>query len=183
MMPFHERLLRAVQLDPAVYEEVESDEEALGQAMAVVVAASLAAGIGTGGGGGLVPVIIATLAALVGWVLWAVLAWLIGTKLLPGPNTEADIGQLLRTTGFSAAPGLLRVVGMIEALRGIVFLAAGVWMLAAMVVAVRSALDYEGNGRAIAVCAVGFLAQAAVLLIVVLTLGPAPETPQPAPAP
>jgi hypothetical protein len=172
MTPFPERLVRAIKLDPALYEEVEHDDEALGQAMAVVVAASLAAGVGTGGEGGLFVVLVGTLAALLGWVLWAMITWLIGTKLLPGPNTKADVGELLRTTGFSAAPGLLRVVGMIEGLRGIAFLAAGVWMLAAMVVAVRTALDYEGNGRAIAVCLVGFLAQVVVIALLVVTLVP-----------
>ena len=172
MSPFHERLVRALKLDASVYEEVEGDEEALGQAMAVVVASSLAAGVGTGGEGGLVVVGIGTLAALFGWVMWALITWLIGTKLLPGPKTEADVGQLLRTTGFSAAPGLLRVLGMIEGLRGPAFLVAAVWMLAAMVVAVRSALDYESNGRAIAVCVVGFIVQAAILLLLVFTFVP-----------
>lgn len=175
MTPFHERLWRAARLDPALYEEVENDEEALGQAMAVVVASSLAAGVGTGGEGGLVAVGIGTLATLVSWVVWALLTWLIGTKLLPGPNTQADVGQLLRATGFSAAPGLVRVAGMIPPLRGIAFVVAGVWMLAAMVVAVRQALDYEGTGRAIAVCLVGFLVQAVVLVLIVLAVVPLDE--------
>jgi hypothetical protein len=152
--------------------------------MAVVIASSLAAGVGTGGEGGLVVVAIGTVAALFGWVLWALLTWLIGTKLLPGPTTNADVGQILRTTGFSAAPGLLRVVGMIEALRGIAFIAAAIWMLAAMVVAVRTALDYDGNGRAIVVCVVGFVAQATLLLVLILTLVPMPVgPPEPTPAP
>jgi Yip1 domain len=172
MSPFHERLLRAAMLDGAIYEEVEHDEEALGQALAVVVASSLAAGVGTGGEGGLLIVVIGTVAALFGWVMWAFLIWLIGTKLLPVPATEADIGQLLRTTGFAAAPGLLRVVGMIEPLRGLAFILAALWMLAAMVVAVRAALDYEGNGRAIAVCAVGFAVQVALLVAITMTFVP-----------
>ena len=174
--PFHERLLRAAQLDPALYEEVENDPEALAQAMSVVVAASLAAGVGMGGEAGLAQVLVGTLASLVSWVVWAFLTYLIGTKLLPGPNTEADVGQLLRATGFSAAPGLVRVAGMIPQLRGLAFIVAAVWMLAAMVIAVRQALDYESTGRAIAVCVVGFLIQAVVFGILWAAVATAPPT-------
>lgn len=175
--PFHERLWRAAQLDPTLYEEVENDPEALAQAMSVVVAASLAAGVGTGGEAGLLQVIVGTFASLASWVVWAFLTYLIGTKLLPGPNTEADVGQLLRATGFSAAPGLVRVIGMIPQLRAVAFAGGAVWMLAAMVVAVRQALDYESTGRAIAVCVVSFLIQALVLGIILwatLEQAPAP---------
>jgi hypothetical protein len=55
--------------------------------------------------------LLGTLAALLGWLIWAFLTWLIGTKLLPEASTEADIGQLMRTIGFASAPGILRVLG------------------------------------------------------------------------
>ncbi len=165
MSPFHERLVRALQLDPAIYEEVESDPEALGQAVALVVASSLAAGVGTGGEGGLLVALLGVLASLGSWYVWALLTYLIGTRILPGPRTQADLGQLLRTTGFSTAPGLLRVLGIVPPLRGFVFAAAGLWMLVAMVIAVRQALDYETTGRALGVCAIGFLVQAAALAL------------------
>ena len=84
------------------------------------------------------------------------------------------MGQLLRTTGFAAAPGLLRLVGVIPGLREIAFLVAGGWMLAAMVVAVRQALDYESTGRAVGVCMIGFLVQALLLGFVLAALHEAP---------
>ena len=46
------RMVRAAKLDSALYEEVEADSSALGQAMGVVVIASVAAGIGNMANGG-----------------------------------------------------------------------------------------------------------------------------------
>jgi hypothetical protein len=38
-------------------------------------------------------------------------------------------------------------------------------MLAAMVIAVRQALDYESTGRAVAVCLIGFAVNLIVLIV------------------
>ena len=115
-----------------------------------------------------------TLAALVSWYLWAAVAYWIGTRLLPGAHTEADHGQLLRTLGFSSAPGLLRIFGLFPPLALFAFLLSTAWMLVAMVVAVRQALDYCTTGRAIAVCAIGFPFYAIGLALSLLLLGPWP---------
>mgnify|MGYP006290859937 CR=1 FL=1 len=178
MTSFANRILLAAKLNPAVYEEVEADRTALGQAMAVVVLASLAAGIGSMqqigiGVGGL---LMGTLTALLGWAAWAAIIYLIGTRLLPEPQTRADYGELLRTIGFASAPGLIRILGIIPGLMGIVFLAAGIWMLVATVIAVRQALDYRSTGRAVGVCLIGWLAQLLIMaLLFAVTGAPAPE--------
>jgi len=89
--------------------------------------------------------------------MWAGLTFLIGTKLLPEPQTQADFGQLLRSIGFSASPGVLRILGIIPILGWLISLAASIWMLVAMVIAVRQALDYKSTGRAVGVCLIGFV--------------------------
>lgn len=137
MVSMGDRMVRAAKLDVDLYEEVEADTGATGQAMLVVVLSSLAAGIGSTGVGGLTGLLLGTLAALAGWYIWAFLTYFIGTRLLPESQTEADVGQLLRTTGFSSSPGLLRILGILPGLTGIVFLGCAVWMLVAMVIAVR----------------------------------------------
>jgi hypothetical protein len=163
MSTFTERMIGAAKLNPATYEEVEHDSGAMGQAVGVVLLSSVAAGIGSIQYMGLgEALIVGTIAALVGWVIWAFLTWIIGTKLLPEPSTEADMGQLLRTIGFAAAPGILRVLGVIPGIGGLIVLACNIWMLAAMVVGVRQALDYTSTWRAVGVCAIGW-----VILIVV----------------
>ncbi len=165
------RIIQAAKLDVTLYEEVEADSGAMGQAMGVVILSSVAAGIGTGIHGGIVGVILATIGALIGWYIWAYLTYLIGTKLLPEPQTHADIGQLLRTTGFSSSPGLIRVLGIIPGLHGLVFSVASIWMLVAMVVAVRQALDYNGTLRAVGVCVIGWLVQVLILILLFSLFG------------
>jgi len=107
-----------------------------------------------------------------GWYIWAFLTYFIGTKLLPEPQTSADHGELLRTIGFSSAPGLIRVFGIIPGLAPIVFAVAGGLMLIAMVIAVRQALDYQGTWRAIGVCVLGWLVQALVLVVALELFNP-----------
>jgi hypothetical protein len=171
----YRRMLRAALLDAGLYEEVEADRGATGQACAVVVLSAVAAGIGGLEHHGLLAILGYTLAALIGWCVWAYVAYLIGTRLLPGPETEADPGQLLRTIGFSSAPGVLRVLALVSPIAAAVFLVSTVWMLVAMVVAVRQALDYSGSARALAVCAIGFPIYAAILALSMLLLGPWPS--------
>ena len=165
MNNFTERMIRAAKLDVNLYEEVEADKSALGQSMSVVILSSIAAGIGVISQGGMAGILAGTISALIGWLIWSYLTYIVGTKLLPTPETRADYGELLRTIGFSSSPGLIRILGIIPGLAGIVFIVAGIWMLVAMVIAVRQALDYKSTGRAIGVCIIGWIIQAIVLSI------------------
>lgn len=165
MASLTDRMIRAAKLDANLYEEVEADRDATGQAMSVVVLSSVAMGLSSFARVGIRGLIGGTLVALLGWFVWALLTYWIGTRLLPEPQTEADLGQLLRTTGFSSSPGVLRILGIIPGLWGLIVFATGFWMLAAMVIAVRQALDYRTTGRALGVCALGWLIQLVFVLL------------------
>jgi hypothetical protein len=171
MTDFKTRMLRAAKLDVSLYEEVEADKGATTQAMIVVMLSSVAAGIGSIGSGGVGGIVFGTVAALVGWYVWAYLTFFIGTRFLPEAGTDADHGELLRTIGFSSAPGLIRVAGIIPGLGTFVFSVAGIWMLAAMVIGVRQALDYKSTLRAFGVCLIGWVIQALILVIVFAIFG------------
>jgi hypothetical protein len=163
-MTFVERMIGAAKLDVAVYEEVEADQAATPQALAVVVLAAVAGGIGVGAG--LRGLLLGTVFDLIGWAVWAWLIYFIGTRWLPEPDTRADTGELLRTMGFATSPGILRVAGVVPVIGPLVFLIASLWTLVAVVVAVRQALDYRSTGRAIGVCVIGWLVQVAILVLV-----------------
>jgi hypothetical protein len=122
----------------------------------------MAAGIGSIGKAGATGIVIGTITALISWYIWAYITYFIGTRIFPEPQTKADHGELLRTIGFSSAPGLLRVLGIIPFLYGIIFFLTGIWMLIAMVIAVRQALDYSSTPRAIGVCIIGWIIQGIV---------------------
>jgi hypothetical protein len=171
MSTLMDRMVRASKLDARLYEEVEADKGAMWQATGVVVLSSVAAGIGSLGEGGLTGILLGTVFALIGWYVWAYLTYLIGTKVLPEPETKADMGELLRTIGFSSSPGLIRVLGIIPGLAGIFFVGASVWMLVAMVIAVRQALDYKSTPRAIGVCVIGWIIQWFIFLLLSPVLG------------
>lgn len=171
MHRFPRRLLRAALLDRQVYEEVEADPTATGEALGAVVLSALAAGIGSLQNSGAAGILWSTAAALLGWYVWAYVTYWIGTRWLPSPETSASHGELLRTIGFSSAPGILRALAVIPPIAGPVFAGATLWMVVAMVVAVRQALDYSGTLRALAVCAIGFPVYAALLVLSLLFLG------------
>ena len=159
MASFTDRMIRAAKLDVALYEEVEADKGAMGQAMGVVILSSVAAGIGTISVTGISGLVFGTIVALLGWFIWAFLTYFIGTRLLPEPQTKADYGELLRTIGFSSSPGVLRVLAIVPMLGAILNFIIGIWMLVAMVIAVRQALDYKSTWRAVGVCVIGWIVQ------------------------
>jgi hypothetical protein len=171
MTHFTDRIIRAAKLDVTVYEEVEADKGALPQAMAVVVLSSIAAGLAGIGKTGLSGIFIGTIIALISWYVWAYVIYFIGAKILQEPQTNANHGELLRTIGFSSSPGLIRIAGIIPGLRWFIFMAASMWMLAAMVIAVRQALDYQSTLRAVVVCIIGWVFQALVLALLFSLVG------------
>ena len=103
------------------------------------------------------------LTALVSWFVWAYLIYFVGAKLFPEPTTQSNPGELLRTIGFSYAPGLIRVFGFNQDLLVITFYVSGIWMFVAMVIAVRQALDYKSTWRSIGVVVLVALFQFYVL--------------------
>ena len=156
-MTFADRVKGVLFLDVKTFEEIEADKTANGQALVVVIAASLAAGLGAGIQLGVIGLLRETIGALVGWVMWAGVTWVIGSKLLPEPQTRTDMGELLRVIGFAYAPQLFAFFAFIPFLSGIVSMVVAFWLLAATILAVRQALDYVSTLRAAAVVLIGWL--------------------------
>ncbi len=171
MSSFKDRIIKSALLDPNIYEEVEADKDSMGQAATVVILSSVAAGIGSIGTNGISGLVFVTVAALIGWLVWAFLTFYIGTRLMPEPETKSDYGELLRTIGFASSPGLIRVLGIIPLIGTIVFAIGGIWMLVAMVIAVRQALDYKSTLRAVGVCVIGWIIQLLVVLLLFRVFG------------
>jgi hypothetical protein len=160
---FGERLVGALKLEADVYEEIEHDPSALGQAAGVVALGALAQGLAFVhvGFGGVVGGIVA---GLIGWVLATAVVWAIGVKLM---DHTSDFSELLRTLGFASAPKVLMVIGLlpIGPLRGLLSVAVAILTLVAFLIAVRQALDVS-TGRAAWVCVLAVLASMALLLLV-----------------
>ena len=162
---------RAASLDPALYEEVEADTTATTQALMVVVLSSICSGIGTAigqaiaGHGGMrigTGLFGGLFSALIAWFIWSLITYFIGTRVFGG---TASFDELLRTLGFSNAPGVLLILSFIPILGGFISFVVWIWGLAAMVIAVRQALDFA-TGKAVLTCIVGWIA--GLVLIVVI---------------
>lgn len=157
------RFVGALTLDPAAYEEFESDRGAIMQALATVLLASLAEGFALRAVLGPDSVVLTTAIALIGWAAWAVLTFEVGARILPGSRTHSSVGELMRTLGFAAAPGCVAFLALVPGLPIPVLIFSRTWMLLAMIVAVRQALDYTSTWRAVAVCALAWLVTTAMI--------------------
>ena len=181
------RMIRAAMLDTRLYEEVEHDRSATSQAMQVVIIVALASGIGgalwklltlspidavTGLIGGI-------LAAVLGWLVWAFVTYIIGAKIFGG---TATYGEMLRTLGFAQSPNVLLIftgiLGGIPLFGGLLRLALLIWVLLAGLIAIRQGLDVS-TGKAILTAIIGWIIMAIVIAIVASVFGlgiPAEET-------
>ena len=155
-----DRMRGAALLDVATYEEVEHDSEATGQAAVVVIIVAVCSAIGAVWRGG-PSIIIAPIGAILGWLLWSAVTYVIGDKLLGGTATW---GELLRTLGFAQAPGVLMIFGIIPLLGGIVRVFVALWLLITGIVAIRQALDFS-TSKAIVTALLGWVAVAALMFL------------------
>jgi hypothetical protein len=155
-----DRMKGAAMLDVATYEEVEHDNDATGQAAVVVVIVAICTAIGAVWRGG--PSIIGgPISAVLGWLLWSAVTYVIGDKLLGGTATW---GELLRTIGFAQSPGVLMIFGIIPLLGGPIRVVVAIWLLIAGVIAIRQALDFS-TGKAVVTAFLGWLSLIALAFI------------------
>jgi len=173
-IPYVWRLAGAVVVDGGTYEEIEADRSATPQALVTVTIAGLAAGVGlTGGTGSLVRIALITILVLLSWGVWAVLMYQIGARVMHRPETHTDVGELMRTLGFATAPGWFLALAAGPAFTTPVIVVVVVWLLAAMTIAVRQALDFDSTLRAALVCAMGWGLVLAMALVFGIAFGPA----------
>ena len=156
-MTLTSRLVGVLKLDAAAYEDIERDPRANTQALTIVILASLAAGLGAGLSLGLTGLVRETVGAVAGWIMWAGVTYLLGTRLWPEPDTRTDMGELLRVIGFSYAPNFFSIFGVLPLVGSLIRGCVALWLLATTVVAVRQALDYRSTARAFQVVVVGWL--------------------------
>src|SRR4029453_8865861 len=174
MASFGERVVGAMRLDANTFEEIERDPTAMGQAVGVIVLAAVSSGLGNLFRGGMSGIVGNVIIALIGYVVWSVLVWIIGTKVIPDPGTKADFAETFRVIGFAAAPGVLGIAAIVPILGYLVMLVIWLWQIAAMVIAVEAVLGYDTIGNGVIVVVIGFCVNFMVtLLLGMLFLGSA----------
>jgi hypothetical protein len=161
------RILGVLKLDSNTFEEIEHDENATTQALIIVAIVALISALGSGigssiGGGSFIGNFISTLIwGFVGWLLWSVVTYFVGTALFKG---QATVGEMLRVIGFAYAPQFISIIPCIGWIIGLI------WTLAAGFVAVRQGLDLD-NMKAFFTIVIGFIVVAIGYALIGLVLG------------
>lgn len=181
--PLLPRLISAVLLRRAFYDAVAADRRATGPAGAIVCLAAIAResvslyqlsqGFTTWG----FVLVLIVLFALARWLVYASIMFPIA-RALGGPAVPYT--RLLRCLGFAETPAVLSLIGLLgdEQLLPWIQFGVGVWLLAATIVAVRSATG-TSTGRAAVIGSLGF----AAYLGLGVALDVATRVPEPTPAP
>jgi hypothetical protein len=165
-----ERMVGAMKADAKTFQEIEADQNAMGQAIAVIVIAGIAALIGNIFRSGLTGGFMALLLSLIGYAIWSIMVVIIGTKVMPEPTTKADFPEAFRVIGFTASPGVFNVLAIIPFLGPLLSLLITIWMLVIGVIAVREVLDYSNTGRAIIVCVIAMIVYLCIMFFVLMPL-------------
>lgn len=160
-MTFAERVVGALKLDANTFEDIERDTTAMGQAVGIIALAAVASSLGSIWHLGFGRILFAVLISICAYLLWAVLVWVVGTKVMPDPGTSADFPETFRVIAFAAAPGLFGAISIIPILGTIIAWLLTpiiwVWSMAAMVIATRQVLDYTETFKAVIVVLIGFV--------------------------
>jgi hypothetical protein len=164
------RMIGAMQADVKTFTEIEADPNAMGQAITVIVIAGIASLIGNIFRRGIIGGILGLITSIVGYAVFSLLVFLVGTKLMPEPTTKADFNQTFRVVGFAASPAIFNVLAIIPFLGVLISLLVGIWSLVIGVIAVREVLDYSNTARAIIVAVIAGIACAFIIFIVLLPI-------------
>lgn len=141
-----DRIIRAIRLDATLYREVADDEQYTNEAFMIVLVVALFGAIGTaisaamGDGQPLVGFFSSLLSTiLLGWLLWAVIAYYVGTAL----EGKSSIMEMARTLGYANAPRFLGLLVFIPCIGWLIAIAGWLLSLAAGVIAIRESMEFD----------------------------------------
>lgn len=163
-------MLRAAKLEVSLYDEVKADTTANRQAFLVVVISgvaeslALALGIRLGTISGIVDtdvdrlqlailLLVPLVGGIVGWLIWSLLAYWLGTMIFKQGETSASYGGVLRAIGFANSPMVLGFFVFVPYVGAVIALAVSIWVFIATIVALKQALALSA-GRAVGLWAV-----------------------------
>lgn len=136
------RAFRAAILQGRLYDELTDEPEEIFYALAIVILSGAALGIGIQfmglpkweGAPWWLFAAFSVWARVVGWFMWAGVAFIVGTKAFGG---QAGYRRLLRSIGLTFVPGVLAIFGWIPVVGIILTGLSFLWMFPAAFVAIR----------------------------------------------
>jgi hypothetical protein len=165
-----ERVKGVLRLQTAAFEEIEQSRSATLGAFVVVVVVAIAAAIGGLGDDGSDGIFSAVSGAVVGWIVFSALCYVIGTRFVASPETNATWGELLRVLGFAEAPNALALFAFIPLFGGLVAAIGSIWALLAAILGIKQALEIP-YPRAAIVAVLAWLVRLALQILIALIFG------------
>lgn len=166
MDSFSDGVSAATRLDAAFYDRVTRDQGATVPAVALMVVVNALSAVVpfVRGDTSLRQALFFGIVSFLAWFAWMGTSYWLGSTVLAVSSRGADWMGFLRATSFASAPGLLRILSVFGCLGGLLAVVSGIWILCAMVVAMRESLRLGSTDRAVGVCLLGFVVEIAVLL-------------------
>lgn len=145
-----ERIVRAIRLDWTVFGEIARDRKAMNEAAIIVLIVSFLSAVGSGIADKSIASFVGTLivAVAIGWILWAVITFFVGTRLLGG---KTSIPEMMRVLGYANAPHLLGLFRFVPCIGPLLPWVGWLLALVAGVLAVREAMEFETDKALITV--------------------------------
>ena len=165
-----DRMMRAIRLDRTLFRQVADNPEYTSEAALIAVIVSVIASLGAVFGKNPLLLFIGQLAnqILLGWLLWALVAYFVGTALFKGRSQPME---MIRTLAYAGVPRILGVFGSVPCVGWILALAGWVLSIAAGVIAIRESMEFDTTS-AVVTTVVGFLLFIIASVLIGMILAP-----------
>ncbi len=162
------RAFLAARFDRATYRDVRRNQEAVLNALGIVILAGIAYAVGQSSaigesvdqgletgriGDRLLGAWFSSVTFMLGWLIWAGIAYGVGRVFQRG---QATFREVLRVLGVCYGPGLLLFLTAVTPVEGLVFNAVTIWMLVAGIIALQEIRQSDWIG-AIMDCSLGWV--------------------------
>ena len=102
-------------------------------------------------------IIFSGVTALLSWLVWGALIYVIGIKLFPDPDTNTNFRKIMITVGLAHAPGLFRFFVFEPSLVVPIVFLTQFWIFASLIIGIRETLNFKSNFKSAGVIIIAFL--------------------------
>jgi hypothetical protein len=150
-----DRMIRAVRLDRTLFRMVADNQEYTNEAIIIAVVVSIVAALGSLSGPNPVLRFLLQFASglVFGWILWALVAYFVGSTFFKGRSSPME---MMRTLAYAGVPRLLGIFAIIPCVGWIGALVGGILAIVAGVIAIRESMEFDTTS-AVITAIVGFI--------------------------
>lgn len=165
-----ERMLRAIKLDQGFFEEIAADPSVQPQSVWAVAIYALATAFGFFSTVGGTAVNIALITTMLAWYAWAFSIFYFGSRLFREGREHADRKRVMRVVAFAAAPGLIRLLGIIPKTTIVLMVVSSIWIVVAAVIGLKQVFSRTATAKIAIVTVVTWLFASLFQSIMIVTL-------------